>query len=119
MKGVIYKFNPDSTCTEEQARASREGMLMQRLELGEKPTLGELESLFRELWNADGYRSAIVRRAGWLYDFRPYFHRYLINEQYVGWREVRAYSKTAVRQLSTNPSRIMEIVEIPKRGRAA
>lgn len=119
MKGVLYKFNPDSTCTEEQARASREGMLMQKLELGERPTIDELESLFRELWNHDGYRSAIVRRAGWLYDFKPYFRRYLVNERNSGWREVWAYNKTAVRRLNIAPSGILEIVEIPKRGRAA
>ena len=119
MKGVLYKFNPDSTCTEEQARASREGMLMQKLELGERPTIDELESLFRELWNHDAYRYGIVRRAGWLYDFKPYFRRYLVNERHSGWREVWAYSKTAVRRLNIAPSGILEIVEIPKRGRAA
>lgn len=117
MKGIIYKFNSGSSCTEERARAAREGMLMQTLELNERPTIAELMPLFYELWNPDSYRSAIVRRAGWCYDFRPYFRRYLVNEKYSGWREVYAYNKTAVRRLNTAPSGILEIVEIPKRGR--
>ena len=119
MKGVLYKFNPDSSCTEEQAKSTREWELMEKLERGEKPTLNKLESLFRELWNPDGYRSAIVRKAGWLYDFRPYFRRYLVNEKYSGWREVWAYSKTAVRRMNAAPTRILEIVDITRRGRFA
>ena len=119
MKGVLYKFNPNSPCTEKQAKSTREWALMEKLERGEQPTLGELESLFRELWNPDGYRSGIVRRAGWLYDFKPYFRRYLVNEKYSGWREVWAYGKTAVRQLSAAPSRILELVDITRRGRFA
>lgn len=119
MKGVLYKFHPHSACTEEQAKSTREWALMEKLERGEKPTLDELAPLFRELWNPGGYRSGIVRRAGWFYDFRPYFRRYLVNEKHAGWREVYAYSKAAVRQLSVVPSRILEIVELPRRRRAA
>ena len=113
MKGILWKFNLASSCTEEQAKSTKEWALMEKLERGEKPTLGELESCFRELWHPDGYSDATVRLAGWCYDFKPYFRRYLIKEMYMGWREVWAYSKTAVRRLNVNPSRIREIVELP------
>ena len=119
MKGVMYKFNPASACTEEQAKSTREWALMEKLERGEKPTLKELRPLFGELQNPEGYCRATVRRAGWLYDFMPFFRRYLVNEKCSGWREVYAYSRTAVRRLNFAPSHILEIVEIPRRGRAA
>ena len=119
MKGILWKFNPASSCTEEQAKSTKEWALMEKLEHGKKPTLDELELCFGELWHPDGYCYATVKRAGWYYDFKPYFRRYLVNEKYSGWREVWAYGKTAVRQLSAAPSRILELVDITRRGRFA
>lgn len=115
MKGVVYKFNPESSFTEEQVKATKEWSLMMKFERGEKPTLDELERCFGDLWHPDGYCDATVRLMGWFFNFRPYFRRYLINEKYTGWREVYAYSKTAARRLNSSPSRILEIVEVPKK----
>lgn len=119
MKSIVYKFNPKSSCTEEQAKSTKEWAFMEKLERGEKPTLNELGRYFRELWHPDSYQNATVKLAGWCYDFKPYFRRYLVNEKYSGWRAVWAYNKMAVRRLNTVPSRILEIVEIPrnKKGR--
>lgn len=115
MKGILWKFNQGSSCTEEQAKSTKEWTLMEKLERGEKPTLGELELCFGELLHPDGYNYATVKVAGWYYDFKPYFRRYLVRQMYAGWREVYAYNKTAVRRLNVNPSRIREIVEVPKK----
>lgn len=118
MKGIIYKFNPQALTTEEQAKSTKEYALMEKLERGEKPTIEEL-SCFNELWHSDCYTKGIVRRMGWLYDFRPYMKRFLVNDKYYGWREILSLNKTAIRKLAAMPSHILEIVEIPRREHKA
>jgi hypothetical protein len=54
---------------------------------------------------------------GWMFDFKPYLRRFLVNDKACGWREVRAYNKTAIRKLSANPSYILEIIELPVKRR--
>ena len=115
MKGILYKFNPDSECTEERIKKTREYRLMCKLDRGEKPTMDEL-MLFRELWDPDKFRTGRIKLWGWLFDFSPYFKRYLVNVKYYGWSEVQAYNKTMIRELSNTPSWIKEIVEVPKKG---
>lgn len=96
MKGIVYKFNPSASTTEEQAKATREYAIMEKLERGEKVDISEL-TFFSELWHPEGYQYGVVRLMGWLYDFRPYMKRYLVNDKYYGWREIRSFNKTAIR----------------------
>lgn len=111
MRGNIYKFNPESSCTEEMVKQSSQYKLMEKLERGDRVTADDLVP-FDELWHPDAYRTGHVRTGGWLLDFTPYFKRFLVNIRYYGWVEVRAYNKTTVRKLSAEPSRILEIVEV-------
>lgn len=111
MKGAIYKFNPDSSCTYEQIQSSKVYALMEKLENGGKPTVTEM-CPFGELWHPECYRTGVVRISGWILDFRPYFRRFLIKIKYYGWREVRAYNKTMIRKLAFKSSHILEIIEI-------
>lgn len=111
MKGYMYKFNPASSFTEEQAKQTREYALMCKLERGEKPTVEDMAP-FSELWHPDCYRTGCVKVMGWLYDFSPYFKRHLVRTKHYGWNEVRAYSKTMIRKLSSTPSWIEEIIEV-------
>lgn len=113
MKDNIFKFNPSSSFTEEQIKATDAYALMCKLDRGEKITIKELDPYFNELWHWDSYSMGIVKIMGWQLNFKPYFKRYVFRDRWDGWREVWAYNKTAVRKLSSSPLLIAEILEVP------
>ena len=115
----IWKFNSESTTTEEWAKNTSEYRLLQKMAAGERISIEELgKGGFGELWNPDTYSHGVKRLGGWCFDYAPYLKRFLIRERYSGWREVMGYNKMAVRKLAANPSQILEIVEIPKKSAA-
>ena len=117
MKGTIHKFNPQSSWTEQDAKRTDAYALMCKLERGEKPKMNELEWLFSEHWHHNSYRYGYVMVMGWMFDFKPYLRRFLVNDKACGWREILAYNKTAIRKCAANPSYILEIVELPVKRR--
>lgn len=68
--------------------------------------------LFNEIFNYDAYKSGIIKRMGWVFDFRPFFKKYVVKRKYTGWDEQYAYNKTFIRKCSSNPSQILKIIEI-------
>jgi len=85
----------------------------------EKLTKEEKEfvaSFFSELSRPEAYREGIYRCVGWVVDFRPFLRRFLVCHKHYGWSEIWAFNRTTLRKNSANPSGILEIIEIPKRG---
>jgi len=115
MKGIIYKFAPYASTTEEQAKQTSFYALMGRMDRGEKIGTRELGKTFGEIHDTDRYRKGIVKWMGWVYDFRPYLTHYAVQETDGSWHDVWGYNKTAVRKLAWRPSRIALILEIPKK----
>lgn len=75
------------------------------------------KNLFSELWHPEAYTSGIIRQAGWLFDLRPYFKEYWVEDEVYGIRQIFAPCKGFIRQMSATPSHIKRIVEIKKRPR--
>ena len=87
--------------------------LLNKLNNNEKLTRDEKDNgIFKELFHIETYRTGKYKLQGYVFDFSPFMKRYLVNHKYFGWREIRAFDKTAIRHNAANPSYILEIVEI-------
>ena len=113
----VYKFVGGEIKPLEEYKNARPYILLEKLNNGEKLSREEKQdSIFSELWHAETYQKGIYRLDGWAFDFCPYMKRFTIRDKYHGWREVRAFDKTAIRQNACTPSHILEIVEIKLKG---
>jgi len=66
---------------------------------------------FNALWYPETYETGRLKVLGWVIDFSPYMKTYLVNYKYYGWKEVKAFNKTWVRNKYTTPSQVLEIVK--------
>lgn len=69
---------------------------------------------FSELWHPDAYKNGIYRLAGYVFDFRPHFKKYLVHWKYYGWQEHYAPCKMFIRENAASPHEILQIVELEK-----
>lgn len=113
----VFKFANGEIRPLEEFKTSLAYIFLEKLNNGEKLSRKEKQAvIFSELSHGETYTSGIYKLGGWAFDFRPYMKRFLIRYKYCGWREVRAFDKTAIRENAVTPSHIIEIVEIKKRG---
>jgi hypothetical protein len=103
---MYYKFSGTAIENPEGLSAYE---LYRRVEAGEE-LKGE-QPLFNELWHYEAYRNGIIKQMGWLFDFKEFFNRYLVNIKYYGWTEIYAPNKTFIRVNSVTPSHILEIIK--------
>ena len=83
-----------------------------RLNKGEKLNRAEKNSLFHMIQaNTNKYNYKI---SGWIFPFKSFMNRYLVNNEYYGWTEIWAFDKTCIRSSYYTNHRIIEIVEIDK-----
>jgi hypothetical protein len=69
--------------------------------------------VFNELWHPDTYRHGIYKLQGYIFDFSDYLKTFLVKDKYYGWQEYKSFNKSWVRENSTSPSHIIQIVELP------
>lgn len=69
--------------------------------------------LFSELHHPDAYRHGIYKLGGYIFDFRPFFKKYLVKTKHNGWNEHWAPNKTFIRKCATFPRDILQIIEMP------
>lgn len=113
---MIYKFN-DTTTTLQELETTRIYTLYNKIKNGTK--WSELDDQDKEMFNELNSPGRLYNRGhylllGWVFDISPYLKRYLVNLKYYGWLEFYALSKMQIRETSTNPSYILEIVELSK-----
>lgn len=72
-----------------------------------------VNSYFKELWNSETYCNGIYKISGWVIDFGFHLKKYLVHFKYYGWKEIKAFNKTCIRQNAVNPSYVLEIIEKP------
>jgi hypothetical protein len=89
----------------DQLTGSRAYQLMERLNAGEKVSAKDYQFDFLTT-------GGIVKVLGWLFDFKPFLHTYLVKDRFYGWQEVYAPNKTYVREHWGTPSWIVRIEEI-------
>lgn len=70
-------------------------------------------SLFSEIGHPEAYQQGIYRLAGYAFNFRPFFKRYLVKTKDCGWREQYAPNKTFIRKCAAFPREIIEILDYP------
>ena len=68
--------------------------------------------IFDELYYYDTYHTGIYKLMGYMFDFRPYMKKYLVNVKYSGWVEMYNFDKTSVRKNAAIPSWILKIIEL-------
>lgn len=66
--------------------------------------------LFSELNHPEAYKDGIYRLAGYIFDFRPFFKKYLVKWKHYGWQEHYAPNKSFIRDNATTPSHIEKII---------
>ena len=101
----VYKFVSWDVPPLDQHKGSRAYTYMEKLNNGAKLTRKEKDFIQDE--------SGIIKRMGYAYDFRPYMKKYLVKEDFVGWREAWGFDKTSIRHNHPIPSRIRKIMEMP------
>lgn len=56
--------------------------------------------------------SGIYKLMGYNFDFRNHFKKYLVKTKYSGWQEKWGYNKTFIREISSHPHEILQILEL-------
>lgn len=116
----MWKFAAYSEVTAEQAEQSAVGQLLKRVQNGESIPLEDFEPEFSELYHHNSYVSGIVRHMGWIFDFTPYFKKYLVKDVgYTHWHEQCAPSVQFIYGLSIDPNSIERVVELPEEDACA
>ena len=78
---------------------------MAKLNNGGKLTREEKDGL----QNAFNWYGCAVKLYGWLFDFTPYLHKYLVHHKVYGWSMQYGFDRTAIRNSAVVKSHVLEI----------
>ncbi|MDR2559339.1 MAG: hypothetical protein LBC86_07345 [Oscillospiraceae bacterium] len=69
---------------------------------------------FNEIEHQDAYRHGIYKLMGWIFDFRPFFKKWLVKYEYSGWQEQYAPDRDFIFTNSSTPDEILKVMPFPE-----
>lgn len=110
----VYKFVSHTVPDLEELNSAPAYKLLEKLNRGEQLTRSEKSSgIFDELWHSETYKTGRYKLMGYIFDFSPYMKSFLVKLKYYGWKEIRAFDKTSIRQNAAFPSHILQVIDLP------
>ena len=91
---MITKFNPDSSCTLEEVKASKIGILYDKIRNNKLNAMDELELSSKLATTREG----CVRTAGYMFDFRQWLRKIVYKTISGDWWETYCINKTLFRK---------------------